>query len=123
IIALTGFPPPSQWVGDGMVAAIFEPCGGFIFFPCMLRLGFAQYVCVTSKHFEQKGQQLRRKRWPSHQLYRFSWGRRDAEKFIWSEVDLKPDQDSAAEAHPEKYEAIFGMRVKMHRQGISKVSS
>jgi len=37
-----------------MVAAIFEPCGGFIFFPCMLRLGFAQYVCVTSKHFEQK---------------------------------------------------------------------
>ncbi len=38
----------------GMVAAIFDPCGGFIFFPCMLRLGFAQYVCATSKHFEQK---------------------------------------------------------------------
>src|SRR5690606_14172725 len=62
----------------------------------MLRLDFAQYVCVTSKHFEQKGQQLRAKRRPSHHLYRFNWGRRSAEKFIRSEIGLKPCRDSAA---------------------------
>src|SRR5690606_23415458 len=76
----------------------------------MLRLDFAQYVCVTSKHFEQKGQQLRRKRWPSHHLYRFNWGRRVAEKFVRSEIGLKPCRDSAARKVKEQENGCDSIR-------------